>query len=479
MNTISYADITVDGFPFQKIEQLLISHAPNDHGYAEVVGELDSSTAQDFLKRVDEKMMVSITSKAEGQPTNLFFGCVRNVSLQQETEYSKVTLQLYSMSRILDMEKKNKTYQNTAKTYGQIISADISDKGDLHMMVSDKAIGALIMKYNETDWQFAMRMAAKLNAPLVSNLSSPRPQIYIGLPPASKTITVKKTSYSYGSDTGAYAQMGSGALAQDFGSEQIESYEYGYVGDQITFGEKSGRIKSVKACLKDGILTMSYGLLSGGGSAASASAGASAGSGTGGFAGIAAPVTPNAQASGKMMRGKVMAVSGDKVQVHLTDVDSSYDGGGSWWFPYSTAYSSSDGSGWYCMPEIGDEVRVFFPSGNEGDAFAASSVCANPPTNPKHKSWKAPGGKEILLTDEGMYIIGKSGKIYINLTDEKGIEIHSDKDINISSDANININSSSEVQIVAKNQIIIGTESAYLDLTQNSATLAASQVLIN
>ncbi|OYO99754.1 hypothetical protein CG709_11715 [Lachnotalea glycerini] len=78
-----------------------------------------------------------------------------------------------------------------------------------------------------------------------------------------------------------------------------------------------------------------------------------------------------------------------------------------------------------------------------------------------------------------MYIIGKSGKIYINLTDEKGIEIHSDKDINISSDANININSSSEVQIVAKNQIIIGTESAYLDLTQNSATLAASQVLIN
>lgn len=476
MNTISYADITVNGFPFRKIEQLLISHTPNDHGYAEITGELDPATAQDFLKRVDEKMMVSITSKAEGQPSNLFYGCVRNVSLRQETEYSRVTLQLYSMSRILDMEKKNKTYQNTAKTYGQIITADISDKGDLHMMVSDKAIGALIMKYNETDWQFAMRMAAKLGAPLVSNLSSPRPQIYIGLPPASKTITVNKTAYSYGSDTGAFAQMGAGALPQDFGGEQIESYEYGYLGDQITFGGKTGRIKSVKACLQDGILTMSYGLLASGGTGTPASAGVSAG---GGFAGIAAPSMPNTQASGKMMRGKVMAVSGDKVQVHLTDVDSSYDGGGSWWFPYSTAYSSSDGSGWYCMPEVGDEVRVFFPSGNEGDAFAASSVCAAPPANPKHKSWKAPGGKEILLTDKGMYIIGKSGKIYINLTDEKGIEIHSDKDINISSDANININSSSEVQIVAKNQIVIGTENAYLDLTDNSATLAASQVLIN
>ena len=83
------------------------------------------------------------------------------------------------------------------------------------------------------------------------------------------------------------------------------------------------------------------------------------------------------------------------------------------------------------------------------------------------------------MTDEGMYIIGKGGKIYLNLTDEKGIEIHSDKDINISSEANVKILSSAEVNIVAKNQVIIGTEDAYLDITQGSATLAASQVLIN
>ena len=50
---------------------------------------------------------------------------------------------------------------------------------------------------------------------------------------------------------------------------------------------------------------------------------------------------------------------------------------------------------------------------------------------------------------------------------------------NISSEANVKILSSAEVNIVAKNQIIIGTEDAYLDITQGSATLAASQVLIN
>lgn len=225
---------------------------------------------------------------------------------------------------------------------------------------------------------------------------------------------------------------------------------------------KSARIKGVSAVLTDGILHISYELMQSNGS----------------MAGIAVPKTVS-KASGKMMKGTVKAVNMDKVQVHVTDIDKEYDGGGDWWFPFSTAYSSSDGSGWYCMPEVGDEVRVFFPSGQEGEAFAASSVFSCPPQNPHHKSWKAPGGKEILLTDEGMYIIAKSGKIYINLTDEKGVEIYSDKEISIMSDTKVSISAASEVDIVASNEIIIGTEEAYIDLNKSSAVLAASEVLIN
>lgn len=467
MDVISYSNIKVSGFPFQKIISVVIQHEPNEHAVAEIVGEVETAEAQNMVQRVDEKTMVTISTTAEGQPKKLFCGCVGNLSMQQENEYSRVQLQLYSTSKLLDITKKNKTYQNTSKTYGQIMNADISSVGDLHMMVSDKAIGQLIMKYNETDWEFMKRMASQLNAPLITNINSKRPQIYIGMPPAEKTITIESTSYSYGSLIES-AERTAGAMLQDFSGEQVESYEYGYLGDQVSMNGKKESIKSVNAYLEDGIMHISYGLLA----AASASAGGS-------MAGIAAPATANTQAAGKMMKGIVQAVQGDKVQVHLTDVDSSYDGGGNWWFPFSTAYSSSDGSGWYCMPENGDEVRVFFPSGNEGDAFAASSVCANPPANPKHKSWKAPGGKEILLTDEGMYIIGKSGKIFINLTDEKGIEVHSDKDINITSDAKISICAADEIRVVATNEIIIGTEEAYLDLTKNTATLAAAEVLIN
>jgi hypothetical protein len=466
MDTISHLNLAINGFPFQKITYLFISHEPNQHAYAKIIGEVDAGTAQDSLQRVDERTMVTITTTADGQPSELFCGCVANVSLEQDNAYSNVTLELCSLSRMTDTVKKKKTYQNTKATYGQIISKNISDLADFHMMVSDKAIGALIMQYEETDWEFAKRMASKLKAPLIANVSSARPQIYMGLPDASRIISEDSLFFGYGNDA-ARPSEASEAMAQDFSSTAVQSYAYGYLGDRILFNGKSSVIKSVRAELRDGILKMNYGLMEG--------AGASGGS----LAGIAVPQTANVQASGKMMKGRVQAVQGDKVQVFLTSVDQSYDSGGDWWFPFSTSYSSGDGSGWYCMPEEEDEVLVFFPSGNEGEAFAASSVCASPPANPRNKSWKAPGGKEILLTDEGMYIIGNSGKIFINLTDKEGIEIHSDKNINISSEAKVNITSSKEMSIVAKNQVVIGTEGAYLEITEGSATLAAEEVLIN
>ena len=98
-----------------------------------------------------------------------------------------------------------------------------------------------------------------------------------------------------------------------------------------------------------------------------------------------------------MYTGIVQAVQKDQVQVHLVDIDSEYDGAGNVWLPYSTAYSSSDGSGFYCMPAEGDQVRVFFPGSDEGKAFAASSVSVNSAPDVTDKQWRGPEGKQILM----------------------------------------------------------------------------------
>ncbi len=472
METITHENIIVEGFPFSKIRSVKINHIPNEHGTATIVGEIKSDVAEEIIARIDETSLFHIKTVAEGQKEILFIGGVASILNDKEQMYNIVTIKLHALTYKLDIKRNERSFQQTSMSYGEIIKTVTKDWATTYIKVSDKPIGGLIMQFTETDWEFAKRMAAGLSAPIISTINEAKARIYVGLPPSTKTISVDTSSVTYGIDQeSCHMQKANGTqpgLKEDFSSQKVESYEYLNIGDTIVVNEVTHKIKGVEARLIDGILTMSYSLLHEGSST------------TNNLSSISVPPMPSVQSSGKMMLGEVKAVAKDKVQVHLIDIDKGgYDGGGDFWFPYSTAYSSSDGSGWYCMPEVGDSVRVFFPSGNEKDAFAASSVCAKPPTNTRHKSWKAPGGKEILLTDEGLYIIGKEGKIFINLTDEKGIEIVSDTNIMISSDISVTLQSGKDLNIVAENEVTIGTAEAYINMRKGSISICGTEVLVN
>ena len=472
METISHLNLSVSGFPFTKITHMSISHECNCHGKAVIIGELDHATAEECVQRTDEHTFVTISTSADGQPEKLFCGYVETVSVQNQAQYSSVQLSILSASCKTDIVKHKKSFQNTSKTYGDILTQAANNTADIHMMVSDKAIGSLVVQYNETEWEFALRMASQLAAPLTTDIVAPKAQIYVGLPPARRTHDVNTNFVESAVDNNfhAFIDLNYGkAMHEDFLNQEIKSYEYGFLGDIVTLNGAPKTIKGITAQLVDGILTMTFSVLSG-------NAGKAAG---GSISSLAIPPLPSNQTAGKMMRGTVKKVLRDKVQVHLIDIDPEYDGGGTWWFPYSTAYSSTDTSGWYCMPEEEDTVRVFFPSGNTGDAFAASSVCVDPPDVPRHKRWKAPGGKQILLTDEGIYIICEEGKIYINLLQDSGIEIQGDKGVNIVSATSVSIQAQSEIEIAAENQIVVGTPNAYLMITKDAATLTAPTVNID
>lgn len=209
MEPITYANIEVEGFPFKKLLSLYIDHRPNEHGIASLEGEVEADTAKDLVQRIDEKKLVKITTSAEGQKnTTLFCGKVKDIALRQENEYGIISLSLYTTSRILDVKKKNKTYQQKKQTYEDIISDGISkEEGKLNMTVSDKAIEHLIMKYDETDWEFALRMASKLDAPLVADITAEKPYICVGLLPEKEVEQIDSKEFSYTSKVEDYAKM--------------------------------------------------------------------------------------------------------------------------------------------------------------------------------------------------------------------------------------------------------------------------------
>lgn len=463
METITYKNIKVDGVPFTKITGLNIHHRVNEHATASILGEVDYNEGKDALSRMDETTTVMVSTTAEGQPSKLFCGIVANAKLEYEGEYTTLFLELVSSSAILDIQKNKKSFQNTGMTHAAVINGAINGSATLNFAVSDKAIGSLIMQYNETNWEFTKRMASVFNAPVVADIMRKKPYITVGLPAANRTVNIestKKTVAVNGLSFSSMSQNGkiSGGSQQDFASTDATSIAYAFIGDNITSNGTTSRISGVSSTLQDGILMTTF-------------SGAQA-------KGMSQPVTVNKSASGKMFKGKVQAVEKDKVQVHLVDIDGSYDGGGTHWFPYSTAYSSQDGSGFYCMPEVGDMVRVFFPSDNEKDAFAASSVNVSPLDNVKHKKWRTPGGKEILMTEEGIYITCNEDKIFINLEDEHGITITSDSEIKVVAKKNLKLEAK-DVKVLADNEIFMGTSSTYIDMRPTDITLGAENVIIN
>ncbi|MGN0305037.1 MAG: contractile injection system protein, VgrG/Pvc8 family, partial [Lachnospiraceae bacterium] len=428
-------------------------------------GLVPGDIAGEFAKRADETFLVEITTTAKEQPSRLFCGVIDSLKVTRQQEYAILEVMAKTTSSQIDVKKDSRTFQNTTKTYGQIMNRLLEEKGTVSVTVTDKPIGAFIMQCNETDWEFMIRMASQLGVPAFANIVAKTPHIYIGLPPSGQTRQIDTIFSDYTKSDAEYRSFaenispGLGTMREDFASERIQSYSYLYLGDTVLFRGKEVRIKSIEARLCDGILECSYVL--------------------GLKTSFQVPAIANMQASGRLMTGRVSEVKADKVKVFFCSVDSREDEESNWWFPYSTAYSSQDGSGWYSMPQKGDEVRIFFPSGNEADAFAAGSVAKNVRPNVKEKCWSGLNGKQILMTEDGLVITCREGKLYLKLSDEKGIEIISDMDINITSGTKVNIQGGDEVRIIAENEVLVGTATAYLDIRKEGITASAENIILN
>ena len=455
METISHLNLSVEGVPFTSIQSLEISHNINEHAIAVISGEIDSDTAQDYLQRTDERMMITIKTTAEGQPDILFWGVVDGIDMQNKSQYALLTVTAKSMSVLTDIEKKNKSFQNTAKLYENILQECIGNLAIVMMGVTDQAIGNMIVQCNETNWEFCKRMASRLSAPVITTINAKVPTFVIGIPSGKhyQVTSVERSAASNG-------QKNKSQMMEDKMATGITTSQYVFLGDSVAYGSGSGKVMCVYSCLKGGILQTTIH--------------------TATENSFKQQPIVNQQIAGKMYLGEVQAVQGDKVQVHLVDIDGNYDASGSVWLPYSTAYSSADGSGFYCMPAEKDMVRVFFPAADEGEAFAASSVCVNPGADVTDKKWSGPAGKQILLTKEGIYITtnANDSKIFIDLTDEAGITIKSNQNINVCAKNNLSLISNNSIEITAEKDILISTAESYIDITPKGIELGAENVVI-
>ena len=180
----------------------------------------------------------------------------------------------------------------------------------------------------------------------------------------------------------------------------------------------------------------------------------------------------NRQIVGAALEGKVIDTEKDAVRVHL-DIDKNQEKSKAWWFPYSTFYTAEGNSGFYCMPQQGDHVQVYFPTGRAEEGVAINSVRKDKQShaktqNPDVKYFGTNQGKELMMSGGELSLTAKNqkeGKIQIKLNDDEGIEIRSDNEINLTARKDLFFDLEQRVSIKAKNevQLICGSSSVDMD----------------
>lgn len=439
--------IEVERIPFIHVLSCTISKKLNAHGKAKVVGIIDEEDEHRCLAFGQSEDYISIFAVDEDKNKRcVFVGFVDDMEIEAG-DVKTLTLYLVTGTRKLDLKSRTRTFQNVGMTVAQVLQSNDNENQDIHakgifLKSGSSAIGSLVVQYKETDWDFAIRMASRNHTFIRPDYTKKGACYYFGLleGQANGSKVVEKQHFRVAKSVDEYEKKKkeglTGLSPQDALYYTFDSREIFEIGDSVDLNV--GRelyVSNVQSRYIGEELVNTYILRT--------------------KNALSFPIKYNMRLIGGSLQGKVISAKKDTIQINL-DVDANYSDHGVKDFQYSTVYSSPDGTGWYCMPESGDTIRVYFPSEREEESYAISSVhleVSNTPSttgqtsnypparsDPSYKSFKNSAGKEIIFSPTSISIKNPdAGSIIID--DQNGITITSDYSIHMEAKEFIEVHS--------------------------------------
>ena len=433
--------IKIEPFEFIELRKLHIEQNINEHAKAEVVMLLKDGWEESYIDKLSKETWVKVTG-IEGVPEDsqalrriLFCGIITDFDLFRDGYETLLKLQLMSGTVLMDMNPHFRVFQNKNARSGDIcqkITASYFQGYAECIEGAAEQMDSMMVQYQETDWEFLKRLVGREGLYIVPDTVKKGAQYTIGLPRGIKRemktdrVKIRFHAQQYMEKV----QNGMGYLqSADMAELELTDREVYQLGDRMSYSGREYFIYRMQTEYESGEYVHRY------------------------YWRTKNAIRPlpvyNNKVTGCSFDAIVTGVQKDKVQVDI--VRDEWGGlDGKKWFPYSTVYSSADGTGWYCMPEVGDAVRLYVPD-KEENSFIMSSVHRETDKsrqNPDYKSFRNRYGKEILFTPDTIIMTNNQGMM-VELSDKEGINIVSDKDITIEAADNLTIASSTASLLVA------------------------------
>ncbi len=461
--------IITEGIPVRHLEQLEFFEKAGEHGCMTLKGSVEAEEGEALLYGLPQNS--PITVRTEDQI--LFSGIITKLTVTGTENTGMVEVTAHTRSILMDQKKRSRSFQNTAMTYRELAGKILKEypDSDIFLAIPDVPLGSIAIQYEETDWQFLRRMFSLLKAPLTSLSSSESIRLYAGVPTLQwGTWTSERVGFR--KELGEYyywQQLGESCKDDQFLILEEETEEIAALFEQAE--EKSQRltVREHGFRLEHGRIRGTCGLQKAGG--------------------ILARAEYPMHLTGAALEGTVLEVSGIRIRIHLK-IDDGTDSEDVYWFPFSTLSASQDGSGWYYMPEQGDQVRVYFPTNQEKDAYAVSAISGHEPEpgdaedpmgNPNVKYLRTKADQVIQFAEDGIIINSGSGQATIFLGNSGELTVYGSTDVNVTAQNTLSLISNGQVLVGATDSITMKKgEGTFITMDkEGDITLKGSKIYSN
>jgi hypothetical protein len=194
---------------FQKVISLKIIKTINDHVRIYFTGTIDipdenTNQAEFAAKYLNElnlnewaivvknlmvkQLIQTGTSKQNDENGSvIFLGLVTKAEIVANNGSFDLVMEGASYTYKLDIEKKNRSFQNSAMTYQRLIEKVIGDRAicaDLQKQT--QLLERLFVQYQITDWEFLKRMSSRQNSGLIADCTESKAKFWFRVPDNSK-----------------------------------------------------------------------------------------------------------------------------------------------------------------------------------------------------------------------------------------------------------------------------------------------------
>lgn len=444
---VTYEKIVLNGYQIEHILSLEMQEEVNDHGKLHLTAVISEELAEQYVYTTTPMMPVTLSYQSDNGMKTLCRGIVTEIQVNCQGNTYYMDLEVKGKTYAMDIVEHSRSFQKTSMTVHQLIKEVMSgyDDYDCIIQIPDEQIQRLVVQYKETDWNFLKRFASHYGAVLVPDVESEKLALFVGIPQNAESYSINPYQYSVVKKIDEYLSIKENrwkdALETDFTVFQALDYRIFRVGNEILFNNAALTVQSAQRILQDGVLKNQYELRQ-----------------KNGLRGLE---IYNEKIVGISLTGKVTKVARDKIMVQLK-IDE--PGRAAYWFPYSTMSASPDGSGWYCMPEKEDQVRVYFPTNQESDAYAVSAVSGHVPQpgdtedpmgNPDVKYLRTKADQVIQFAEEGIILNSGSGQATIFLGNSGELAVYGNTDVNVTAKNTLSLISNGQLLVGAADSVCL------------------------